>query len=50
MTRIAFALIAAALLTACGADGEPTHPERRPTPGVTVDLSGTAEIGVTGGS
>lgn len=45
------ALLATALLgflTACGVDGPPERPEPRPTPGITV--TGTAEIGVTGGS
>jgi hypothetical protein len=48
MTRLIPALMITALLTACGVDGSPTHPEPRPAPGVTI--SGTVEIGVTGGS
>jgi hypothetical protein len=41
-----FALIGClALLAACGADGAPERPGAKP--GITI--SGTAEIGVTGG-
>ncbi|MFV1878746.1 argininosuccinate lyase [Nioella sp.] len=47
MTRLIPALMITALLTACGVDGSPTHPEPRPTPGVSI--SGTVEIGVAGG-
>ena len=47
MTRLIPALLATALLAACGVDGSPTHPEPRPTPGVSI--SGTVEIGVAGG-
>jgi len=44
-----FALIALlSLLAACGADGAPERPgEPAPKPGITI--SGTAEIGITGG-
>ncbi|MGI3183927.1 argininosuccinate lyase [Nioella aestuarii] len=48
MTRLIPVLMIAALLAACGVDGRPTHPEPRPAPGVSI--SGTVEIGVTGGS
>ena len=48
MIRLIPALMITALLAACGVDGSPTHPEPRPTSGVSV--SGTVEIGVTGGS
>ncbi len=48
MTRIITALAFLALLAGCGVDGRPTPPAAEPTIGVT--LSGTAEIGVTGGS
>jgi len=46
MTRLMPALLVTALLAACGVDGEPTRPEQRPTPGLTV--SGTAEFGIAG--
>ena len=48
MTRLIPALMVAALLAGCGVDGAPTRPEQRPAAGVS--LSGTAEIGITGGS
>ncbi len=48
MTRIISALAFLALLAGCGVDGRPTPPSEEPAIGVTV--SGTAEIGVTGGS
>ena len=48
MTRIAFALLGVAFLAACGVDGAPTRPEPRPAVGLTI--SGTAEIGITGGN
>ncbi len=48
MTRLIPALMITALLTACGVDGRPTHPEPRPAPGVSV--SGSVEVGVVGGS
>ncbi|WP_306045892.1 argininosuccinate lyase [Nioella sp. MMSF_3534] len=48
MTRLIPALIVIALLTACGVDGSPTHPEPRPEPGISI--SGTVEIGVAGGN
>jgi len=45
-------LLAAALvltaLAACGVDGEPERPEPRPASAISV--SGTAEIGISGGS
>lgn len=47
MTRLIPALLVTALLAACGVDGSPTHPEPRPSTGVSI--SGTAEIGVVGG-
>ncbi len=48
MTRIIAALAFLALLAGCGVDGSPTPPPAEPAIGLT--LSGTAEIGVTGGS
>ncbi len=48
MIRLFAALTALSLLTACGVDGDPTHPEPRPEPGITI--SGTVEVGVAGGS
>ena len=49
MTRRALLPLLAAVtaLSACGADGPPERPEPRPQPGVTV--SGTVEVGITGG-
>ena len=35
-------------LPACGVDGRPTPPEPRPTTGISV--TGTAEMGIVGGS
>jgi len=48
MTRFIPALMITALVAACGVDGAPTRPEQRPAAGLS--LSGTAEIGITGGS
>lgn len=48
MIRLIPALMITTLLAACGVDGSPTQPEPRPEPGLQV--SGTVEIGVTGGS
>ncbi|WP_416914656.1 MAG: argininosuccinate lyase [Roseicyclus sp.] len=48
---VARVLLATALLgwlAACGVDGPPERPEPRPSAGITV--TGTAQIGVTGGS
>ena len=48
---VARVLLATALLgwlAACGVDGPPERPEPRPGAGITV--TGSAEIGVTGGS
>ena len=48
MIRVLAATVALALLASCGADGEPERPEPRPAQGVSV--SGSVEIGVSGGS
>ncbi len=48
MIRIVCTLTALILLAACGVDGEPTHPEPRPEPGIT--LTGSVEVGIVGGS
>ncbi|WP_071672985.1 argininosuccinate lyase [Nioella nitratireducens] len=49
MIRLITGLAAIALLSACGVDGAPTHPERRPAPATTgVSISGTVEMGVSG--
>ena len=47
-TRLFVTIAALALLASCGADGEPERPEPRPAQGVAV--TGTVEIGVSGGS
>lgn len=41
-------LTLAATLSACGVDGEPTPPEPKASakPGISVGLSGRAEIGI----
>jgi predicted small lipoprotein YifL len=46
--RTLAALIVLVTLAACGADGEPERPEPRPAQGVTI--TGTAEVGLTGGT
>ena len=48
MIRMIPGLVMTALLAACGVDGVPSHPDPTPQAGLTV--TGTAEIGVTGGS
>jgi predicted small lipoprotein YifL len=48
IARTLAALLALAALTACGVDGEPERPEPRPAQGVTI--TGTAEMGIAGGS
>ncbi len=48
MKRMIMVLAALGTLSACGVDGSPTHPEPRPEPGVSI--SGTVEIGISGGS
>lgn len=48
MIRTTLMLALLAGLSACGVDGRPTAPEPRPAPGVSI--TGTAEIGITGGS
>lgn len=47
MTRPALLILATLALAACGVDGAPERPDAKPT-GITI--SGTAEIGITGGS
>ncbi len=47
MSRLAL-LAALALLAGCGVDGAPERPESNPPVGVTI--SGTAEVGISGGS
>lgn len=47
MIRIAAFAFLAFSLSACGADGPPERPEPKPAAGLSV--SGTVEIGVTGG-
>jgi uncharacterized lipoprotein len=44
---LVIAALAAGLLAGCGADGEPETPTRA-TPGIT--MSGTVEIGISGGN
>lgn len=44
MKRLILALTVLGGVAACGVDGRPSHPE----PGVTI--SGTVEVGITGGS
>ena len=47
----ALALIAVAALTACGVDGAPERPEKgEPAGPFNVSVTGTAEVGITGGS
>jgi predicted small lipoprotein YifL len=48
VARGLFAVALLGFLAACGVDGPPERPEPRPAPGITV--TGSAEIGVTGGS
>ena len=42
------ALIALVALAGCGADGDPIRPERASGTGVSVTITGTAEVGITG--
>ena len=44
----ALSILALLALAACGADGDPERPEARTAPGVTVGVTGTAEIGISG--
>ncbi|HBM59170.1 MAG TPA: argininosuccinate lyase [Citreicella sp.] len=48
--RLCFALGLLALTAACGADGAPERPEPQPRsgPGVSVSISGSAEMGISG--
>lgn len=46
MIRLLTTLGLIALLGACGVDGEPTQPDPRPEPGVTI--TGTVEVGISG--
>jgi hypothetical protein len=39
--------LALGLLASCGADGQPERPDPRPQTGISV--SGSVEVGVTGG-
>ena len=48
MRLLAITMAALLALAGCGADGEPEPPAPKPAPGLTI--SGTAEIGVSGGS
>ena len=48
MRLLAITMAALLALAGCGADGEPEPPAPKPEPGLTI--SGTAEIGVSGGS
>jgi len=48
MTRTILMVAMLAGLSACGVDGRPTAPEPRPAAGIAV--TGTAEIGIVGGS
>jgi hypothetical protein len=48
IARVLAALLVLATLTAGGADGAPERPEPRPAQGVTI--TGTAEMGIAGGS
>jgi len=48
MIRTTLMLALLAGLSACGVDGRPTAPEPRPEAGITI--TGTAGIGITGGS
>lgn len=47
-----FLAICAALsvLAGCGVDGAPTRPEKKQGTPFGITLTGTAEIGITGGS
>jgi hypothetical protein len=43
------AVLGLVALAACGADGEPETPERKPAgPGIGVSITGKAEVGITG--
>ena len=46
MRHASLALTLAALLAACGADGEPTPPASKEAPRSGVSVSGQARIGV----
>jgi hypothetical protein len=48
MTRVFLIVAMLAGLSACGVDGRPTAPEPRPATGLSI--TGTAEIGIVGGS
>lgn len=43
-------LVLAVLLAGCGVDGAPIPPDDREAPETGISISGSAEIGVTGGS
>lgn len=47
--KLIAALVGLGLLAACGVDGPPTRPEKKETP-LGLSITGTAEIGITGGS
>ncbi|SMX31975.1 argininosuccinate lyase [Maliponia aquimaris] len=42
----ALSILALLALAACGADGEPEKPAAKSGPGVTVSVTGKAEIGI----
>ncbi|EIE52515.1 argininosuccinate lyase [Salipiger aestuarii] len=46
-TLVALGLVC--LIAGCGADGPPVPPEPKSDSGVSMTLSGTAEVGVSGG-
>jgi hypothetical protein len=48
MTRAFVALCVVLGLAACGADGEPTAPEPRPTASTGISITGTVEAGIVG--
>ena len=48
MIRLTATLVVVLGLAACGVDGEPERPERGATSPITVSVTGTVEMGVSG--